>query len=249
MGSDLQQSFDGASWKVKRAYRHIDELKSAIDALGGMEDERLSLTHLANGRSILKITDAGEIGAVIPLVIGDAIHNLRAPLDHIWMGLWKAAGKPGFGSFPFDETRKNLEDKLEKSPVVAGFPLAKEIILDHVKPYSDVDGNKILWTITKFDKLDKHNLIIPTIEVSTITDMSFSTPSIKGIYISNCSFSNVECIADVNGPLEYEKRGKLSFEITFPKDGFLPGEPVVPTLLQMAHATEEIVSLFRQSFL
>lgn len=248
MKTNLKHGFDGASLKVVRAYRHINELKSIMDQIRSGKANELSLTKQGNGPFELKFADLGEIGEHIPLVIGDAIHNLRAPLDHIWMALWRASGKTGFGTFPFHETRKNLEDAIAKSPIKMAFPDVEALILDHVKPYGDAGGNHVLWTITKFDKIDKHNLIIPTIKVHRIGNLTAQIGR-TNIHMSGNTFINVGSIIGSNNPIEYQQNGKITLQITFPEDGLLTGKPVLPTLLNMAQATDETVKLFRETFL
>lgn len=174
--TDLKSGFDGATLKIERAYYHIEEVKSLLEAVREIEQQGITLQNDGPCGFHLDFLPSSRPFKDLPLAIGDAIHNLRAALDHVWMALWRKSGKTGFGTFPFHETRKNIEDAIAKSPVKEAFPEVEKIVLDYVKPYRDEDGNSILWAITKLDKIDKHNLIIPLVEKKTIQNLKVFAP-------------------------------------------------------------------------
>lgn len=244
----LEDGFNGANLKVERAYRHINELKAAIDEIRHLNLEGLAPSLDANGRYTLNFQTLRDPANGIPLIIGDAVHNLRAAFDHIWMTLWRASAQSGYATFPFHETRKNLEDAVTKSPVKIAFPDVERLILEDVKPHRDFGGNELLWTITKFDKIDKHNLIIPVITVHKIQRASIKTGGIT-INISNSRFGRANNFLASDMPIEYQNDSGVAVDVTFPENKFLPGEPVLPSLLNMAEATDKSVELFRRTFL
>lgn len=244
----ILSAIDGAELKVKRAYRHIDELKGVINSLREQGGKGFTVTNQLDGRTIVSFSDLGELGRQIPLIIGDAIHNLRAPLDHIWMGLWRASQREGYGTFPFHEERGNLEDMVKKSAVVLAFPNVGDIILNKIKPYKD--GNELFWTITKLDKLDKHNLIIPTFTIRKIESATFTTNRGGKTTIIDSHFGGDMPLARFRTAdgMKIEQNGEIALEVTFPKGDFLARKPVVETLINMAQATDEVVNLFRKTF-
>jgi hypothetical protein len=70
----------------------------------------LSVQKNASGGSTLKFELTSEPPEALPLIIGDAIHNLRSALDHIWARLYRVLGLDDSDVyFPFKGTRESLE--------------------------------------------------------------------------------------------------------------------------------------------
>ena len=255
MENPLKQGFDGAALKVERAYRHIDELKSIVEGLSGGPSDAFTTTKKPDGTEVVTFSSLGPAGRFIPLVIGDAIHNLRAAFDHLRGALARAAepdrahfSKVNFAKFPFDKERKNVKSAVEKGPVKEAFPETERLILDEIKPYSDAGGDMVLWSITKFDKLDKHNLVIPTINVHHFQSFVAKLPGGLTIKMTDCAVNLGGSF--IEGPaVEYQGDGKITLDITFPEGDLLGRQPVLPMLLNMARSTSKAVKLFRETFL
>lgn len=253
MTNYLKSGFDGASLKVARAYRHIDELKATLDNIRRDHPKTLIPKKQADGSFTLTFSDLGPSGPMIPLILGDAIHNLRSAFDHMWVALAEAA-EPAranvaavkFATFPFHETRHNLKGVVEKGAIKDAFPDTERLILDHIRPYSDAGGNEILWAITKFDKIDKHNTIIPIVEMNAIDHAIVKFGNIRGKFTDIGLDSGAIAF---DGPIEIEDEAVLSFEIRFPAGGVLGKKAVLETLLDMAKSSDEAVQLFRKTFL
>ena len=79
-----------------------------------------------------------RISEQLALAIGDAVHNLRASLDHAATTVVRAADRSSasFVTFPFHEKRENLVAS-SYGPIEAAFPNANvtEWIRDTIKPY------------------------------------------------------------------------------------------------------------------
>ena len=95
----------------------------------------------------------------MPLVIGDAIHNLRAALDLTMCDVARAQGKSTAGiKFPFAENAKKLEAIFRDKEIKRLGPDIKKMILD-MQPYKF--GNISLRALHDLDIDDKHKLILP----------------------------------------------------------------------------------------
>jgi hypothetical protein len=188
------------------------------------------------------------MGLALSLPIGDAIHNMRAALDHVWNTLARERNLTGFPTFPFHETRQNLIDMVGKSPVANAFPETRRLIFDEIRPHRDCGGNELFWTITKLDKIDKHNLLVPTVEVTKVKKLKIRSGG-RTLEIIDCTYSNFLHFGKFQGPVEYEGDIEIGFEIKFPEDNYLPGQPVISSLIEMAQATRNSVDLFRETFL
>ena len=78
----------GARVKIKRAEHHIAELETCINGLR----KRLVVSAHIDAKSGCEFIQCGfagikesEIIEDISAIIGDAIHNLRCALDHVWI--------------------------------------------------------------------------------------------------------------------------------------------------------------------
>ncbi len=246
--SGLPKAFHGATLKVERAENHIKELEGIIENIQVQEGEPLDITRDADGRYSLNISDLGEMGYQIPIVLGDAVHNLRAALDHVWTALDRAAtGKPNsFANFPFDETRQNLVNRVDTSVVKCAFPKAGDLILDDIKTHCSEGGNHRLWSLTKLDNLDKHNMLIPTIELRKISKLFVRSGGAEMTF-DDCEFGGELTLLD--GPIapEYYCRGKITINPVFPEGIAISGESVLKTLIYQSEATRNAINLFKEN--
>lgn len=246
----IQQGFEGAKLKIKRAKLHIGELQQAIEGIKRIEVRTLIERIDSEGAYCLGYPRLGRLAVELALPLGDAIHNLRSALDHIWSTLGRAAypEKKSLLTFPFHETRQNLKDTVEKSPVAVAFPKVKELILDEIKPHSDHGGNKKLWTITKLDKLDKHNLLIPIIDITHISELVFKAGD-QTFKLDQGDFVGCFEVFRSFAPIEYVNKPVFTFEVALPEDQPLARDPIIPTVLAMTEATEITLEIFSKTFL
>lgn len=244
-------AFDGAALKVVRANRHIDELKAILSEIERTKPYLPAVRKEANDWE-LRFGDLGPLGLTIPLVVGDAVPNLRAAYDHIWVALSLAASPAAthsrasikFATFPFHETRQNVKDAVKKGLVKQAFPDTESLVLDDIRPYRDFGGNDLIWSITKLDKIDKHNIIIPTIRINRVGVLDFRAGD-SMVFIRNSTFLHSGPIAAGPGPIEYQQDAIVAIDIAFPHGDFLSGESILPTLINMSEATGQVVELFK----
>ncbi|WP_291075149.1 hypothetical protein [Hyphomonas sp.] len=247
----ISRGFDSASLKVERAIRHVDELKTLIDEIRNLDlSDRITITKDADDRYVAAFKALPEEVKMLPLVIGDAIHNCRSALDHIWTALDRSISpkKNVFSLFLFHETRDNLEDAISKSPIKEAFPDTERLLLDCIKPHSDAGGDHVFWAITKFDKLDKHNMAIPIMTIDWFERIIVRTGSME-VPMQNVRAAECTNFAASDSPVELENKGRLTVTPEFPHGTVLPGKPVLPAVIHMSEATGKAVELFRESFL
>lgn len=225
-----------------------------MDEVGCSKPDPLTVRKELNA-TIIGFARLGPRATEIPLIIGDAIHNLRAALDHIWVALAVESAPPEkrdttavkFATFPFHELRQNVKAAVEKGLIKEAFPDTERLILDEIRPHSDAGGDHVFWAITKLDKIDKHNLIVPTVQFHSFEETTVRAGG-STFRMTNVTMSNVGAFGSFAGPVEYEHKGRASIEITFPKNEPLGGESVIPTLTNMADSTRKAVNLFRETF-
>ena len=165
----------GARLKIERANHHITDIELRIDGL----EKRLIVTAQVDantGYEFIKcdFTDIKDRNAAeaLAIVLGDAIHNLKCALDHVWFetvnrvipsGDWKRT------KFPVYPTADTLKDALERLKINISTPNFFSFIVGKIQPYDA--GNFSIRAIHQIDTRDKHSLLIPVMHYSSIGDI------------------------------------------------------------------------------
>lgn len=235
-------SFQSARQKVDRAKRHIDELQSVLAAFLQSNFCRLWVdSDPQTGRSVLRYETTPQ-PPEIPLIIGDAIHNLHVPLDHIASDIARRAGRDGNRvHFPKDETRDGLDRSPHMRRITELAPSLRTVILDEIRPYKA--GNYPLWALGKLDNIDKHKLVIPIFSVVRLNGISAIDGA--GNFIHNANV-DIEPGGRINLGESYRTfkiidYGTPSFAVMFPEDSHFSGKQVISTLLKLTQLIENII--------
>jgi hypothetical protein len=167
----------GARLKIKRANKHIADLETCIDRL----KERLVATAHVDTNSeceYIKCDFAGteeiEVLEDLSAIIGDAVHNLKCALDHVWFETVKRlipSGSWEKSKFPIYPTIGGLEHALRKQEIQIDIsaPNFFRFIIGQIKPYDG--GDWAIRPVHKLDIRDKHRLLIPVNHYSSIGDI------------------------------------------------------------------------------
>jgi hypothetical protein len=98
----------------------------------------------------------------VPLIVGEIIHNFRCALDYLATSI--VANITGNYNrrvgFTFHESRESFYNSRDKHQLYIHAPDVWEIIRTEFRPYSDHDGNRILWSLNKLWNQDKHRLLV-----------------------------------------------------------------------------------------
>src|SRR5580704_5766723 len=166
----MQISFRGSRLKVKRAYKHIEELETWLRDLAQSNiNTAMSYKDRNPGSESYTINIQRPVGFsedVAPIV-GDAVHNLRAALDHIASAIVIAGRKddPAIAYFPLQDTRQSLVKSPDYGLIERVAPDLALEIADVIKPYK-TGGDSRFWSLNRLDRMDKHRLLIPTLTES-----------------------------------------------------------------------------------
>jgi len=182
---------DSAILKIQRALEHINELDQLF------ENKRpfsyILETNVKTGHRATFARTNESVVQRVTLVCGDAVHNLRSALDHAY---WEIVSPFAHTNrerkslqFPFSETAAGL-DKMVRSRLADKVSSSFfQAILD-LKPHGEHDGHEHLYLLHKLDILDKHKLLIPTGDFTTLSReiLVQQIPDFP-MGITNCSFS------------------------------------------------------------
>lgn len=155
--------FDSAKLKIERAKHHIRDLNGQVDAYSAQRP--LGIFHSFDSKAsqvTYEVKAKIPMPDEIPLILGDAIHNLRSALDLL---IYEMVGdkcetdrQRKQVQFPFSKSAQILDATIKAKQVhLAGEKVVQKI--KGLKPYPG--GNEMLYGIHALDVTDKHKLIIP----------------------------------------------------------------------------------------
>lgn len=258
MGKEKEQLafelFQGARRKIKRANQHIHELNRIFDSFLDSDFYRfVSKRDADTNESVLEYC-VDPMPEEVPLILGDALHNLRTSLDFVATEIKSRAGQgTDHSNFPI----RDSEEKA-KAAINGGFKEAApasviSVILNEIKPYKR--GNDALWALHTLDMTDKHFLIIPTVSIATIRDVDLAFGELR---MYNCtviveSGQKIRWIAGpAGGPdinVQLKNKGELTCNIVFTDNELVRMQPVIPTLHQFSKVVSGSVDAIAKAYL
>src|SRR5262245_40326723 len=151
------QTFRDARSKAQWAKRHIYKLVDEYQTLCTPDLTRLvEEDDFEPGQRRIKAVRIKEFPPNIPLIIGDAVHNLRTAFDYIVVaitGLDRIA-------LPVGKTRDDVPKAQHYRTIESTKPDLAKFIIDEIQPYHQ--GQFLLWELSELDRIDKHRLILRT---------------------------------------------------------------------------------------
>jgi hypothetical protein len=242
--------FYGPYLKTERAKQHIDELKRIFEACRRANEN--TLWRQQQGGSAI----GGNFPKHTPTILGDAIHNLRAALDHAYCVLVEAAGGTvnKHTKFPFTEkgTRQDLEGSAKGQAKAAGGPSDKmlSIIFDEIEPFPGGKGADLIG-LHVLDIADKHMVLLPTQQMAVIRNLRLmGGGGISGIgIITSGSKGKPAPPAVTFGPgvrLDPQHQQKATVEICFGGGQPFEGQSVERVLDSLANRVNETLRLLEQ---
>lgn len=226
--------FSGPDLKIERAKQHITELEAMFDR------------HLAANHDSVKARGSASrpkltvIGSALPrhtpTILGDALHNLRAALDHAYCILIEANGSTihDRSFFPIIRDVAHLQSQrgsVDGHKKLGHAPSDRVIasIFDVIQPYPGGNGADLV-KLHVLDVADKHMVLLPSEQHTEVTRLDFP----GGSRISGITFvgpPGVSAIA-IEGDYRPEdaRENNVTFKICFGRGQPYEGEPIVPTL-------------------
>jgi hypothetical protein len=239
MNAGSKSQFESARLKVQRAYLHIQELERVFATFLQSNFCKISVEQEPEtGQQLLKVASIASLPAETPLIIGDAFHNLRTALDHVMAEILK--GSDGV-YFPVGKERQNFEAHSTYRTIKKALPDLAAMLLDDIMPYDT--GKPSIWAASRFGNIDKHNLLIATTTVKSLTGVSLEH---QNLCMTNSNFifdqGGVVRVASMPpGPVKITNHGNAAAQILFNKGRPLEGQPVIESLTKMAQLTLQTI--------
>lgn len=198
--------------------------------------------------------------AELPLVLGDAIHNLNCALDYTISEIvhW---GSKRIG-FPSHEKREALVDSFRSEPEVVNGKTRKkgvnapikiavdglaEFIVNEIKPYAG--GNDLLWAVSRLDNTDKHRMLTIIVIPQSIHDLVVRDDNHNKCHYSTATIGaggEINLFGTGASGLHIESYGKTSAEIFFGEAGPVEGKPLFPTLIDMMKGVAKTIDMIEE---
>lgn len=246
----------GPRLKVKRAYRHIEEIMSRTDPLDSslyeITFDKKSMFPDDNTPGLyIHYRPVQPIPETIALVIGDAVHNLRAALDHLVTGIVRTVQPGARQHFPIHPKRENLVTAPVLALIEEALPNATRLLLEEVRPENG--PNEALWRFNDLDNDDKHNLVLPTVTVIAVNNLNITNRNNGGV-LRDCAVGG-----DANGPIgiygapnftgTVHNKPTVAVSVRFGQGSPFQNEPVIPTLTKIAGLVSHTLDKFERLIL
>ena len=169
--------FHGPSLKLERAKHHIKDFVSKAETFYSKTSPKFFIQDYPQTRQRTLCVDVDtSVPDELPLILGDAIHNLRSALDHLTWDVVSPLNppRPGDVQFPFCRKKEGFEAAISHRQI----DLAGEKIVEkfrELKPYPS--GNDLLYALHKLDIADKHQLIVPVVSL-----VGFETLNLREVH-------------------------------------------------------------------
>jgi hypothetical protein len=248
--------FQGSRLKVERAYKHITDIDSILEAFIGSDFYNLTVDkHSETGENFLLCNITSRLEEEeIALIIGDVLHNLRSALDLLYYEtVVLCNGTPSkWTRFPFADTREQLVSRLnsalEEKRITRNI---YNLILNIVKPYQT--GNNALWTLDDLNITDKHQLLIPVLKLVMLRDVRFEDEQHRSLPALQCEFflsdPGIAPIRGANGlNIAVKDKGRAAADILLAKGILLKIQAIIPTLQGIAEEVTNTIGIFDSVF-
>jgi hypothetical protein len=244
-------SFASSHKKVERAKKYIMEIHRLTQDFSQTDFYTLGIEHEAKTRRnflCIKTDTSGLPTDDIALAIGDAAHNLRSALDHLWYRtVILCGGVPGkYTRFPFLDAEDVLVPWLNEalkqgkitSPVV-------DLLLTSTKPYNG--ANSVLCGLHNLNIQDKHEMLVPVLEplvaVLDVCLVDDQQTIIRDDYYLDES-SRIALTKADGRKVTVQSKGKATAQIVFNLGTAFQGEPVGRTLSQVSEEVTRTIGEF-----
>ncbi len=242
--------FNSALLKIKRAEKHIDDLRRAFNQFVSTQEHKLCVTNEPKtGELLFEVRFNRSIPPDLALIAGDAIHNLRTALDH---ATWELVGIDGGVqdrnlAFPAGRTRSDYESACNE--IETPRDDTKKFLLS-LAAYPG-GSSQHLYGLRALDNLDKHQILTPIIGATRIGRVEIVHPDGKKIVtMENCSFSVDEdgrARMVGSGPgytIRFDQNEKISFDMFFGHVDFFRMVPLIDTLEELRITISNVVDQF-----
>ena len=245
--------FESAKLKIVRANQHLCDFETRFAEYVATKPHRFSIHNdPKNGQPKIRIRFEIDRTKTFSLVVGDAIHNLRASLDHL---TWEAIGLDGgtqnrYTKLPTGNNRVDYESACKGIETPSNW--VKDLFISlEIFPGGRGDG---IYALNELNNTDKHTVLPLMVKATTHPAFTIygptGTPMIR-MEGNTIASSSTDFITLANIPpghsCELDDDAQCAPAIFF-KDVDRPGQPVIPTLKQFSQLAVGVIEVFETHF-
>jgi hypothetical protein len=232
--------FEGAHAKLGRASQHIVELKALFEEFLSKPFCEIAVEDEPNGRKRIVVRSVARLPPDSAVIVGDAVHNIRAALDHAMVQL---LGRSKDAYFPVGKTRADAEGHATFRWIKINKPALATLLQQKIVTYET--GGPSIWAASRLDNVDKHNLLIPNLVVKKLAGVRLETPNLRmgagnDFFLEEGGVVNFASIPD--GPITIIDPGTPAAALLFAADP-LVGHPIVSSLEEMMKQASEAIAI------
>jgi hypothetical protein len=268
------ESFRNLNSKLERAEIHIFKLKDTWQEFIDREDNPypvISEFDANTGYRTFKLANAARVPIDIPLLAGDAIHNLRTAIDHLMYHLISLRTRDSKvlkeAYFPIYRTSKIFKSRFKGIKKFLAPAVIKAI--SQIKPYArGSQFGRTLWQLHQLDIIDKHKILLTVAAANTMHSMSpEAIATLRRVFFGQLkdvieAYDARNFLTLSHTPLFDPKPGSIiailpeakvhedmrfPFHVAFREPKSLKGKPVVEFLEQLRHAIYQMLMTFDSS--
>jgi hypothetical protein len=272
-----QPDFSGVWIKLERAREHISKLEALVEGFKQSNPYGvISYCELGTGDLVFRVRASHQPPLWWSAILGDAIHNLRSSLDLLVCELVRAEGNEVElnTGFPVFRSATACANAFNPGPPrqVKGAPQPAIDLIKAANPYNG--ANNAFWRLHQLDITDKHKLLVPVgmtqglivhdmglilannsdLADKLTTPQKLSTPPDLSIpqrqfpLEDGAEIYRVPARGRDDLMTQMHMHPQFVFEVAFGEGEVVEGEPLYPTLHQLAHFVEGFTELFPPLF-
>ncbi|MDI1242763.1 MAG: hypothetical protein PSX80_12675 [bacterium] len=189
-----------------------------------------------SGEAVVHVNFGKFMPFTFALIVGDAVHNLRTALDH---ANWELRGLDG-GAQNRHTTLPVRDNRIDYEAACNGIKTPIGDLPDFFKALEMFKGGSgdLIYALHELNIIDKH-MFLPTAGRSVVipsSDLNVTTLSI-GVQIRQSGTISAT-------PIEADENTKLTLDICFGDIEVFQFKPIVPTLVHLADAVEQVIERF-----
>lgn len=246
----------GVHTKIDRAKTHLDDFDSqARPIIAACGNAVIREYDKKRSEYIFRFGRVPVVPPGLSAIIGDAVHNLRASLDHLAWQLVIASGRKPTGDtgFPIYRTAPG-HGRTHLPQIKPGVPVQVRRILDEIQPYKrPKPAHHELAILSELDNSDKHReLLIAIIGLSSLGYFGDAEPTRfnPGPYDDGaeiCRFA----YSGTNGENEFNPSFAFTVRLNEPAAGpwgLMRGATDFARRLPLRYIEDEVLPRFRGFF-
>ncbi len=266
----------GVRLKIERAKHHIRDFEIRKQMF--FEAHPYFVTadeEPETGDKVFRVKIVWDIPNDMPLLVGDAIHNLRTALDHLAYQLVLANKNVPTKATYFPIAESIDKYKASSAGKVQGMSPSAIQAIDAAKPYQG--GNDQFWVLHELDNFDKHRLLVPIATVNTAMIHDFG-PTFR-VMLAGMRAATGDPIAgfpdDFSWPFTFrpkdmtplkdhaeigricraargphvDENQKFTFDVAFGEPQVVEGKAVLESLHQLSQFVDGVIASFERFFI